>query len=167
MKKKLYVHMNFPGSPRKSYVPHTTFLEFWLLFQVPFLLTKKIIILQANLKLHTFLQFKKVILKLKKQNGVPVCAHEFSCFTKKGEQLPIIILVAVGLVQRSCICYGTVFKGLNTYFRSSFLGQLTFFGLLQLHLSLLLTVFVSERNNQVILLERLIRFVKRGTTPIT
>ena len=33
----LYVHMNFPGSPRKSYEPHTMSLEFQLLFQAPFL----------------------------------------------------------------------------------------------------------------------------------
>ena len=32
----VYVHLTFPGSPRKSYAPHTTFLEFQLLFQVPF-----------------------------------------------------------------------------------------------------------------------------------
>ena len=28
-----YVHMNFPGSPRKSYVPHTSFLGFLTLLQ--------------------------------------------------------------------------------------------------------------------------------------
>ena len=28
-----YVHMNFPGSPRKSYVPHTLFLGFSTLLQ--------------------------------------------------------------------------------------------------------------------------------------
>ena len=27
----LHVHMNFHGLLRKSYVPHTTFLKFWLL----------------------------------------------------------------------------------------------------------------------------------------
>ena len=28
-----YVHMNFPGSPRKSYAPHTLFLGFSALLQ--------------------------------------------------------------------------------------------------------------------------------------
>ena len=42
----VHVRMNFPGfvkkkkkkKQRKSYLPHTTFFEFWLLFKAPFLL---------------------------------------------------------------------------------------------------------------------------------
>ena len=54
MLKKSIILVNFPGLLRKLCVPHTTFLEFRLLFQAPFLLK---IFLKQNMKLHTFLQF--------------------------------------------------------------------------------------------------------------
>ena len=46
-----FVHMNFPCSPKKSNVPHMTFLEFRLLFERTFLVKIKTLV---NLIRHTF-----------------------------------------------------------------------------------------------------------------
>ena len=97
LNKQNVIRAYLPGSPRKSYVPHTTFLEFWLLFQAPFLVRINFL---AYLKQHTFLHFfiklilKKWItfMKLKKQNVAYVGLHEFSWFAKKVIHTTYVVL---------------------------------------------------------------------------
>ena len=77
-KKVLCVHMNFPSSPKKLYVPHMTFLEFQLLFQSPFLVR---IFLSKSETAYFSAIFIKKITKLEKQSVI--CTHNFSWLAKK------------------------------------------------------------------------------------